>query len=199
MKKVLFTVAMALAASAVFAQFNQGRMLAGGDFQFSSNTEKGKSGSTEVTIGKTTSFSLGPQFGYFLIDNLAVGASLSVTTSKFKPEDDNDPENSGSELLLAPFVRYYLSQGIFFQGQFGIGSSKEEFSSGNVTVETKYGLSSIGIGAGYAYFLNDHVAIEPLIGYSSVSRKEKDSDPEVKEISSGLFLRVGFQVYLGNK
>lgn len=200
MKKLIFTLVLAAVAGAASAQFNQGRMLVGGDFSFSSQTEKSKSGGTTVTFGKTTSIELGPKVGYFLIDNLAVGAALDVSLTKFKPEDaDNDSENTFTTFGIAPFVRYYLSQGIFFQGQFGVGSGKNKSTLGSVSNESKFGVTNLNVGAGYAYFLNDNVAIEPMIGYGSTTLNYKDSNPEFKDLRSGLFLQVSIQAYLGSK
>jgi outer membrane protein len=200
MKKIIFTILLATVVGVASAQFSQGRMLVGGDFSFSSNTEKAKGGGTTVTLGKTTTFELGPQFGYFIIDNLAIGAALDVSLTMEKPEDaDNEPEITTTVFALSPFVRYYLDQGIFFQGEFNLGSGKTKQSLGSISQETKFGLTGLGLGVGYAYFLNDNVAVEPLIGYQTLTTTNKESDPESKFIDGGLFLRVGFQIYLGSK
>jgi outer membrane protein len=194
MKK--FTIlAIAICASfTTYAQYNQGRMLVGGSLGFSAETEKTKFNGNTQTDGKWTSFSLAPQFGYFIIDNLAVGASLDLGLSKWKDEADSDDDYSVTSIEFIPTVRYYLPQNIFFQGQVGFGTSKYKYGSGTVD-EEKYSTISFALAAGYAFFLNDNVAIEPMIGYGSSSEKDKDTD--VKYIDNGLFLRVGIQVYLG--
>lgn len=199
MKKAIFTLAVILAGiTSSFAQFEQGRMLVGGTVGFSSTTSKSESGSNSITWGNTTEISLAPQFGYFVIDNLAIGAGLDVSLSSFKPDDDdNDSEYSATGVQFQPFVRYYLPAKVFFQGNFGLGSAKYEETYLGDTDEEKYGLSSWSLAAGYAIMLNDNVAIEPMLGYGSTTTKYKDSDPEEKDIDSGLFIRVGIQVYLG--
>jgi len=196
MKKLIFTLAVIFCSLGAFAQFEKGTILAGGSLAFESTKNKGKIGSTTTTYGKTTSFSLAPQAGYFIIDNLAVGAGLDLTLSTFKPEGDGDSKTTATELQLMPFVRYYLEPGTFFQGQFGVGSRKDKEKSGNTTVEQSYSSTSFNVGVGYALFLNDNVAIEPMLGYGSQTVKLKDVDPDRKSIDSGLFLRVGFQIYL---
>ncbi len=196
MQKAILAIVLLLATSNVFAQFNQGRILAGGNVAFSTSTDKSKVNSTTTTNGRATSFSLSPNAGYFVIDNLAFGAALEIGTGSYKP-DGNGSEYNGSSVTFAPFVRYYLNPGIFFQGQYGLGTEKDKSTFGNTTNENKFSISTVSLGVGYAHFLNDHVAIEPFIGYRSRSQENKDND--TRNIDSGLFLNIGLQVYLGNR
>lgn len=194
MKKITILVFAIFATFGAYAQYNQGRMLVGGSLGFSTQTEKTKYDGNTQTDGKWTSFSFEPQFGYFIIDNLAVGASLDFGLSKWKDENDSDDDYSSTSIEFTPTVRYYLPQNIFFQGQVGFGTGKDKYGSGSVD-EEKFSTFSFALGAGYAHFLTDNVAIEPMIGYGSYQAKDKDTD--VKDINNGLFLRVGLQVYLG--
>lgn len=194
MKKITILAIMMFGALGAFAQFNQGRMLVGGSVGFNVSTDKYKSNGTSVTNGKATSFSLAPQFGYFVINNLAVGAAVDLSLYKWTDEFDNDDDYTQTSIALQPFVRYYLPQGIFFQAQAGIGTSKSKFGNNN---DSKYNTSSFALSAGYALFLTDNVSVEPILGFRIAGEKDKDSD--VKNIDSGIFLRVGFQIYLGNK
>jgi outer membrane protein len=196
MKKITILMIMLCASVAAFAQFEQGRMLVGGSLGFDTQKETDKYGSTSQKYGTYTSFSLAPQFGYFIIDNLAVGGTIDLSLSKFKPEDDDVEGRTSTSIEIQPTVRYYLPQGIFFQGQFGIGTQKTKYTEENISEEYKDAITSFGVAAGYAFFLNDNIAIEPLVGYARRTEKEKDSSPTYKEIYSGLFLRVGIQVYL---
>ena len=193
MKKITLFVISICATFGAYSQYNQGRMLVGGSLSFSTVTDKTKDSGTTTTLGKSTDFSLAPQFGYFVIDNLAVGAGLDIGLGKWKDEFDSDDNWNYSSIELIPFVRYYLKQNIFFQGMIGVGSQKNKYGSANTT-EYKDAIFSWSLAAGYAYFLTDNVAVEPIIGYGSTSWADKDSD--VKDIDLGLFLRVGFQIYL---
>jgi hypothetical protein len=193
MKKFTILIIIMCGAVGAYAQFEQGRMLVGGTVEFNAVVSKYKSDGTTVTNGRQTSFSLAPQFGYFVIDNLAVGAALDLGLSKYKSED-GDYESTSTSIEFQPMVRYYLPQGIFFQGQFGFGTGKDKVDNGN-TDDDKYNITSWGLSAGYAYFLADNVAIEPQLGYGGTGYKDKDSSG--KSIVNGLFIRVGLQVYLG--
>ncbi len=196
MKRIVTVIALLLVASGAFAQFNKGRYLIGGSAGFSSTTNKYDNNGTTSTLGKSTAFSISPSAGYFFMNNVAAGASLSIGSGSFKP-DGNGTKTSSSSFTLTPFVRYYLQPGVFFQGLVGFGSSKTKGTNGPTTTETKYSTFDWALGVGYAYFLNDFVSIEPLLQYSSSSDKQKNTD--AKTISSGLNFRIGIQVYLGSR
>jgi len=198
MRKIVTVIAFALIGSGAFAQFNQGRMLVGGSLGFSAQTNKTKTDNATNTNYRMTSFSLTPDFGYFIIDHLAVGAGLGISTTSTK-FDGSDVKNSSSVFTLSPFARYYVDPGVFLQANvaFGSHSDKRTDQVGTVTqtVTTKGGVMGWGVALGYAYFLTDNVAIEPMFGYSSVSAKDKDNDS--KDVTGGVYLNVGFQIYLG--
>lgn len=194
MKKIVTVFAFALLCSGAYAQFNQGRMLVGGNLSFAANTHKSEFNNTTTTLGKTTSFGFTPQFGYFIIDNLAVGAGLNLTSTTSKADGSND-KDTDTDFSLVPMVRYYLDPGLFFHGQVGFGTSSSKNVDGSTTTTTKQGLFNWGIGAGYAYFLNDYVAIEPMVMYGSNIYTNKDNDAKLK--ISGISVNVGFQIYLG--
>lgn len=196
MKKLLFTSLTILGCFSAFAQFEKGRVLAGGGISFSTNTNKTKTDAATTTDSKTTSFNLMPKGGYFFMDNVAGGVGLDWIFRSTKSET-TDNKNNSFGFVISPFVRYYLKPGVFFQGAYGIGPANDKQKAGSTTVTTKYTSSNWSLGAGYAYFLNDHVAVEPLIGYGSLANKYKSPDAKYK--SSGLFINIGLQIYLDFK
>ena len=195
MKKAFFT-AMIITAfyTAGFSQFSQGTFLVGGttNLNIGFDTEKTKSGGSTSTDGKTTSFSLEPSAGYFFMDNLAVGAGLGLSTSTYKPDGSGSKFNSSS-MYLSPFARYYFDK-FYAQGAFEFGTRKTELTSGSTTTTRKDGISGWSLAGGYVILLNESVALEPQVGYGSIGYKNKDNDN--KDITSGLFLRLGVFVYL---
>jgi outer membrane protein len=195
MKKIIFFGVVMALCSSVFAQFNQGRMLVGGSAEFRTMSDKDKSGATTTTNGNRTTMSVSPSFGYFVIDQLAVGASVDMAVTKWNDKSGFDDDNTTTTVQFQPFVRYYLPMGIFFQGKFGLGTAKTTYEDN--TADNKYNTSSLALSAGYAIFLSDNVALEPELGYRTSKFKNTDSD--TKNINSGIFLRIGFQIYLGNK
>jgi outer membrane protein len=195
-KLVLFSFLFASLFSAN-AQFEQGRMLAGGRGSLSIVKDKNKVGNTSVVTGTNVNFTLTPQFGYFIMDNLAVGAELQFGVSSFNPKDNGFSSSSTVNTLIGPFARYYFEPGIFVQGGFGLGSQSTKFEAGNgTTTEIKFVTSRVNLGVGYALFLNDNVAVEPMIMYQSMVNREIDSDPVEKDVDNGIYISVGFQIYL---
>jgi outer membrane autotransporter protein len=194
MKKVIFSSLACLVMAGANAQFNQGTMLVGGDVDFYSYSSKMKDGNTTVKTGTQTSFGLSPRFGYFVIDKLAVGASVNLSLSKYDSKSSFGSDNTSTGVSIGPFVRYYFDPGFFVQGSFGVGATNYHYDNVGGENDVKYRTSNFGLGVGYAYFLNDNIAIEPMIGYASYSSKTKGSD--AKDINSQLYLSVGFQIYL---
>lgn len=193
MKKILLTLIAALAFTASYAQFTKGRMLAGGNVSLSTSSNKLDQGGSLTTTSTGTSFQLAPNVGYFIIDNFAIGAGVGFGLSTSKTKNSTPEIKSNSTVFeFEPFVRYYLKQGIFFEGQFGLGTSKTKFV-GTTTNTSTQNTTTWSLGAGYPYFLNDNVAIEPFLGYR---RRSNDNGGPVQ---SSLFLSVGLQVYLGSK
>ena len=179
---------------AVRAQFTKGTIMAGGSVGFSAMKNKETQSNVTTTIGTTTTFTFLPQVGYFFIDNLAVGAEVALQSEKFKNSDSN-AANSTTTFLFSPFVRYYFPPKVYAQFSFGVGPGTNRNTNDNgVTTESSFVNSGWSILAGYAYMLNNHVAIEPQLGYSS--RVQNYSVNNFKTSDSGIFLRIGLQVYL---
>jgi outer membrane protein len=195
MKKILLTVFALTMFNVAFAQFNKGRMIVGGAVGFQTTTEK-QTGTTPTA--KENTFSLSPNFGYFVANKFAVGLNLNLsnTTEKYSG-GSYDYKIITRSFIASPFVRYYFGPGIFVQGQYGIGSAKSGYDDPSSSNTTKYAVSQWSLGIGYAYFLNDHVAIEPSVKYQSSVLKEKGQD--IKDTNSGIAINIGFQIYLGKR
>ena len=172
-KNFVLTLALLLCATFTFAQTEAGKLMIGGNAGF--DIQKQDDHDDIVSID------LNPMLGFFVIDNLAVGAALSV--SSFKEGD----EFTTTGLGIAPFGRYYIGPGgvkLFIHAQFGYITSK--YDDGTFEVKSKG--TQLTIGPGLAFFLNDHVAIEALLGYDKFGG---DFD------GSNIGLRIGVQAYLG--
>ncbi|MDH4092776.1 MAG: autotransporter outer membrane beta-barrel domain-containing protein [Cyclobacteriaceae bacterium] len=196
MKKIAMLFTALCVTTGAFAQFEKGRMLVGGSLEADFTTERSKFDGNSNRTGKYSEFSLDPQFGIFIIDNLAVGGAIGLSTYTYK-EDDSDYKYVSNELTIEPMARYYLPQGIFFQGMFILGSSSDKSTNNGNTNKDKYAVSGFALSAGYAYFLMDNVTVEPQLGYRSKGYKDKSND--VKDVDAGLFIRIGFQIYFRNK
>jgi outer membrane protein len=195
MKKITILVIALASSFGALAQYNQGRMLVGGSFELSTRTFKTRDGNQTTTRGTQTVFNLSPRFGYFIIDNLAIGAGVGLGLVKWNSKNNGTDYNTSS-ISFQPFARYYLPVNVFFHGELGIGTSRTRYEDQNFNDEQR-NIFNLALGAGYALFLTDNVAVEPTLMYK-FSRSKYDDEDE-KDTDSGLFLGVGFQIYLGNK
>lgn len=197
MKKLSVTLCVALLCLNATAQIEKGRFLAGGSLGLSFQNYKSQFDGNTTDETKSTSFSLSPRAGYFLTDAIAAGAGLNLSLSSSKYDDDD--KYNGTSIFFTPFVRYYLPQGLFGQFEIGIGSSKDKWTYVNDDDEVyKYKSFFWSLGVGYAYFLNDNVAIEPMVSYNSRTYTDRD-EPDYKEKYGTIMLQVGFSIYLDLK
>jgi len=179
---------------------SKGAIMASGSIGMSFNTSKYDDGNSVSTQGKSNTIQLNPNIGYFISDGLAVGAGINAMHYSFKNDGSAD-KVSMNTIALAPFVRYYTDMGLFGHGSvaFGAGSTKNiNDLGGGATNETKekIGIFGFEIGGGYAYFLNDNVAIEPLLLYSRNAIKNKTAAPNTSDINGGIQIRIGITIFL---
>jgi hypothetical protein len=173
-KSVFLAFAMLFSFTLAFAQTEKGNMLLGGTAGFDVQFEDPDN---LITID------VSPTIGFFVADNLALGGALTLGTTK---AGDFSLTNYG----IAPFGRYYFGTGmtrIFIHGQFGFAGVK--FDLGGDNEETSSGTALL-IGPGVSFFLNKHVAIEGVLGYT---KQFGDVD------TSDLGLRFGVQAYFGGE
>ena len=153
------------------AQLEKGSVMLGGSV-----------GDLRVDLGSGSNIRvrLTPRVGYFIQDNLAIGAKVDLG---FSGQRGGDPTYS---YKLNGFGRYY----------FGKKEFKTGFKDGRWFAEAGVGVSgvkgapvglNINFGPGYAIFLNEHIALEALALYNG---QIGDGN------TNGLSLNVGFQIYL---
>ncbi len=146
--KKLVTIMIGVALStACFAQFSKGTIMAGGSLSATFDTDKTEAGNITTTTGTRSSFSVSPQAGYFVIDNLAVGAGIDLYTSTFKPQNSTNKSTSSST-SLAPFARYYYKK-LYGEFAFNVGTGNNKTTSGATTTDNKYSTSGWRLAVGY--------------------------------------------------
>ena len=131
-------------------------------------------GSAKTGDFKANAFEIAPKVGYFVTENIAVGASVGFQSLKW---DNGAADATNSGLGLGAFGRYYFTPANKFSlfAELGIDytSFDEEFDAEDGTV---YGGSfeskevGFGLGAGMNYFVSSNFSIEAgvaVLGYSS--------------------------------
>ncbi len=198
MKKLILSAVFTLAIIVCNAQselpsFNQtakGNILAGGDLliNFDNRSQKFNGNKQKVSSGFSVTSRI--KTGYFFMDNLAAGLLLNIKTNTTKIEATNSKSITNT-FAVGPFGRYYFNNGFFAEAAVAYGFGKIDDS---LFGEQNFSTFGFSVGAGYAIFLGDHVAVEPSVNYIRDSQKIKDSD--TNNILSAIELGVGFKVYL---
>lgn len=176
------------------AQTEQGNFLLGGGFGASFGTLRTEEpvvndpNKTVITESRSTSITFSPKVGFFIVDGFAIGLNADINNTTYKNKN-NDVKTTTSYLALGPFARYYFPMNLFLEAEVGFGNAKG-YSGYN---ESKIFLYSFG--AGYAAFLNDNIALEPMVVYSG-TRFTRSSNSDYKTIDGGLQIRLGLQIYL---
>jgi opacity protein-like surface antigen len=154
MKKLLSVCVLALTAGYVQAQTSAGGMMLSGGFAYESQKEE-----TPGDDDKTSEFTFTPGFGYFVIDNLAVGLNLGLSTGKIEQDGD---EYKTSGIVFEPFVRYYKFTSnekfaFYAEGALAFGSNKIKPDGGD---NVKLNTFEFRVSPGFSYFFNEHWAAD---------------------------------------
>ncbi|WP_299885694.1 outer membrane beta-barrel protein [uncultured Lacinutrix sp.] len=179
MKKLLFTAAIAvLGFTSVNAQedssskggFEKGDVFISGSVGF---------GSESQADDKTNGFTIAPRVGFFVSENIAVGAQLSY--GSFTDETkvaDTTIEDKDTTFGAGVFGRYYFTPdsqfSIFGELAAGISSTKNEQTG--VDVDAKSNGFNIGIAPGISYFVSNNIALEASFGVLGYSSDKADFD-----------------------
>lgn len=172
MKKLLLSVIIGLAASGSFAQMSQGALMLGGNFDF--NLRSGNKIST-------TSLSVAPTAGIFLVENMGIGASIGFNTISSK--SNGTSLGSSSNFFISPFTRYYFSGNAFGQFDIPINLSSTDYAFGSK------------LKVGYDLFLTDNVAIEPSL-YAGFYFGTNPNSNNLNDNMKYQFLSTGIDVTL---
>ena len=192
MKKRILVILTFLSISSAFAQTDKGQKFIGGQLNFNGNTTAFYHDFNIINYRKF-SFNVIPSFGYFVKNNLAIGATIKVGYSKSSERlvdninDDplsifNTDMNSISitkNYGIGSFVRYYwdLSKRFKFYLQgglnytYGIQQGKSYTSDPSnptpgVPVEqnNRLNTANIDVSPGLVFFTKPNLAIQTSIG-----------------------------------
>jgi hypothetical protein len=175
------------------AKVKQGSIMLGGNVSANAYTFTDEYGnSSERVEGNIIQAQVKAKNGYFVLHDLAIGLDITLNHTSRKVTSETDQEilpDRNTYLLVGPFVRYYLDNGIF--GELTLQAGLQNlFPSG-----IKYNLIEGGLGIGYAFFINEKFSIEPILAL----RYFRQIDDGRKYTKLGPVLGVGIQAYLLRK
>lgn len=195
---LLIPIALCCMSLNAFAQTEKGKFLVGASTLLNTGVIEHSRVRDKVTTlsERITHFSLTPHAGYFIKDNLALGAELSVSFSNTK-DYDNDNELMESTIAFSPFVRYYFGTKKvrpLVHASGGIGSYKNEYRS-TITDYKSNSSSTLffySLGAGAGFFLTDRISIDLELGYGGISSKINE---DVRGRQNAFGLNAGFSFF----
>lgn len=169
MKKLLFVAALAVFGFSVNAQ--DGGQTDKGSWLIEANTGNAMLGTTGFYFASSdgeSTYNLGLDGGYFVMDNLAVKAGIGFGG------DSADDSNILSYRLGA---KYYVNNSIPVTVDL-TGASIKDLDENPLW---------LGLGAGYAWFVSDNISIEPGLRYN-LSLNEDFTDEGVLQFNIGFAL-----------
>ena len=187
MKKLILSAAALFAFGFANAQdattTTGGKGFSNGDVFISGRVGISSQSTGEV---KNSTFSIAPQLGFFVSDNIAIGAMIGYEGTT--QEDGIDPdEYKTSTFVVGGFARYYATPASDFSffGELGIeyAMGKEEQGA----AENKINGFGIGLRPAVSYFISDNFALEASFGQLSYSSVKPDNDAPIEPDSTDTF------------
>ncbi|MBB6272646.1 hypothetical protein HDF26_003103 [Pedobacter cryoconitis] len=208
---VLFFIALTAISANSMAQTEKGKVLLGGYLDFSTQKLNSEPKSR-------VNFGINPTAGFFISNNLVIGAGLRYMHSSYPQSEINPLTNKSNDyvqksngIALSPFGRYYIgiTPQLKFFGQLQASAEWTKFKADvpeNTVIDysnMKSNFYSASLSPGLAIFPSKRIGIElSLSGFSYSDQKfkhkgEKFSENRNFSLSSDFFNpRLGMQFYL---
>jgi hypothetical protein len=201
MKKVIITILLSVLFCKNFygqleKPFVKGALLAGGSFSvyFERESDYGTGpGLADIYFTNKKSIETSFIVGYFILRHFSLGIKNELIFYHYKLNSELNPsillDRKNRDLIIGPFLRYYLNPGLFFEGYGGMGF--EKVTSNNSLTRTKIYAFSTSIG--YSILLNKNVALEPMVNYNFTRQKPGGFYEKISY--SKISLSLGLQIY----
>ena len=182
MKKLLLTLsAVAVLGLGANAQTEKGKFMLGGQVSYQGQSIKDSD-------AKSNEFSIIPNVGYFVADNIAVGTGIGYSWAENK--DAANTKNTNSSFVLAPFGRMYSNNEgpVKFFGQLTVPMAwgTQEVNGDKTATTANYGVE---LAPGVAYFPTSNLGIEFKVRglfYNNGSTTDEATDAKTTVNSYGL-------------
>ena len=165
MKKSLLAFCLIIAAVSVKAQ-DVGQIWIGGNIGYSSHKMD--------KLDRLNSFTVLPEIGYVINENLGVGINVGYKhqeTYQFVNEEANFIKNKVNSFRVAPFLRYTFLKGniggLFVDGGFAYEEGKDKSY-----IDYKTNLIEAGIRPGIAISVSDKVSLIGKFGFLGYKKSE---------------------------
>ena len=171
------------------AKVKQGSIMLGGTLSASAYKTTDQISSQQTVDATNVNVIVNAKNGYFVMHDWVVGLlwTLDYRSNKIDTDEMQLPDNR-TFMLLGPYTRYYLDNGVF--GELSVAPGLLNNSKND-----KFNLLEGTIGVGYAFFFNEKFSIEPTLSVRYFQQTLGDK----KFTSIGPLLGVGIQAYLLRK
>jgi hypothetical protein len=179
MKKIIVSL-LAIAPVFAFAQFSKGTVFLGGSLSsVIQNADNKQTGFPNPSSQSNTVFAISPSIGFFVSEKMAIGSSITYSTSVQKytyPANTFSSYTSQAEqnsVGINPYIRYYLpiSSSIYFGLQGGVSFSRgnqksTQFNGTSQPPTTEIPLYTLGASVRpiFIFFPSPKWGIEASIG-----------------------------------
>jgi opacity protein-like surface antigen len=187
MKKIIFAAAALFAFGFANAQDTKEESAGGMGFANGDVFVSGSIGFSSTSSGDfdSNTFTIAPRVGFFVSDNIAVGARLGYTSNT------DFAETKTNTFEIGGFGRWYATPASQFSLMVELGvdyrSSSVEPDGGE---ESKVNGFGIGVRPGISYFLSDNWAMEAMIGELGYETSKPDADGAESTDTFGLNLNL---------
>jgi hypothetical protein len=169
MKTFVLLLFFALSLTLLFAQtsepvevISKGTKFIGGSFALGTSSRQDNSNDWS-----SSSFSLGPTYGKYFKDNLALGVSFSYSFERSKNAVPGSLSNShGLGLTIFLLKNYRISNNLFFElePRVSMGFYWQNIESVSATNTYKNTGIGLGVSPGLLLFLNDRIGLRTSLG-----------------------------------
>lgn len=176
-----------------YAQIEKGYWMEGGNITLVfENTRTLSNISDSESESQSHYLLINPNIGYFIKDRFVIGSDFNIQINFPNKEIGS---TYGYSIDIGPFLRYYYLNhskpyNFFSQVGYNYGVGLDENFKKWVDV------NKITIKNGFAYFLNESVALETSFNYSY---KDFNAHPNFKSTSNNFNISIGFQIHLTKK
>jgi hypothetical protein len=189
--KIMSTLALLIIGQNLFPQITSGSKVIGGSISIWNESSSSKVGNSTQDGDKMFQYSLNPQLGIFLNENLALGIKLGYSFRRL--DNSNGQVTKRSVFDFAPYLRYYhmFDDKVGFFGQGEIYAGFESFGRDSERKNTNVGGNII---PGLVYFAGKNIALEVMFGSisSNYSIQKYSDDNKIHTFSTGIFVNSGF-------
>ncbi|WP_373055524.1 hypothetical protein [Zunongwangia sp. H14] len=172
MKKLLSLVFL-LSFGFAQAQLQEGNFMLGADSGsgLATTTSQGLFGlNFGLNDGAGFNVGLSPKLGYFISDGFAIGGLVNLGYTK--SAENNGVSTKTTVYGVQAFSRYYITSEEIGVNLLNEGRFFLEANAGIAGVNVKDGPTTngfaFGVGPGYSYFLNNHIALETSLKYNGL-------------------------------